>query len=111
MNVASVGQGGGAIEKKLEVGTGISEGGALALGFSFDLEVTAGGTLTGFSVGFGVENTVIVESGELTSYTGRIGSLPGDQLADNLYSFGLFSYTQTDEVSGKQFEVVNYWVE
>ncbi len=107
----SVGQGGGTVEIGLSVGTELSEGNALAMGWQADVETTLGGLVHGFSVGASVSNSLTVTSGDLSSYTGSIGSLPADQFADNQYSYGLFTYVHEDPTTLQQYEVVNYWVE
>ena len=64
--------------------------------------------MPGFSVG--------VEAGRNLQYSKTTGFLYSDTVGDVLdptdsYKFGLFTYLHTHEVSGQQFDVVNYWVE
>lgn len=107
--VQSVGQGTSSTEIGLAVGTEHSEGGSLEVGYEFELEATVATVMVGFSVGASVENSFSITSGTETSYTGAIGSLDSEHFAENLYSFGLFTYVMPLE--GREIEVVNYWVE
>ena len=50
-------------------------------------------------------------SGDLSSYTGSVGSLPTDVFAEKQYSFGLFTYVYEDPTTLQQFEIVDYWVQ
>ena len=52
-------------------------------------------------------------SGQETTYTARVGDLDPDFFVPGLhqYSFGIFSYVHTDPATGRQIEVINYWVE
>jgi hypothetical protein len=107
----SVGQGSGETQVTLEVEEEWSEGGALELGFTVDMQVTGGGVLGGVSVGASTESTFRVTSGHATTYTGTVGSIDAADFAANRYSFGLFTYVQRDPATGRQFEVLNYWTE
>jgi hypothetical protein len=107
----SVGQGGGSTEVTLQVGTAISTGGALAIGFERDFEVTGGGVLGGITVGVEAERSWRVTSGSSTTYTGVVGAISAPNFAAHRYSFGLFTYVHRDPVTSQQFQVLNYWVE
>lgn len=107
----AVGQGAGTTEVTLQVGTAISSGGSLAVGFELDVETTAGGVLVGTSVGVESTSTWRVESGSSTTYTGVIGAIDAANFAGNRYSFGLFTYTLRPVGGRQQFQVLNYWVE
>jgi hypothetical protein len=106
-----VGQGGGSTEVTLQVGSSVSSGGALAVGYERDMEATAGGVLVGVSVGVESENTWRITSGNSTTYTGVVGAIDAANFAANRYSFGLFTYVHRDGRTGQQFQVLNYWVE
>jgi len=106
-----VGQGSGETEVTLEVGTEIGSGSSLELGFEIDLEVTLGGFVGGLTVGASEENSFKVTSGHETTYTGVVGAIDAAHFADNRYSFGLFTYVHHVPGSGREFEVLNYWVE
>ncbi|MBX3463978.1 MAG: hypothetical protein KF830_12470 [Planctomycetes bacterium] len=107
----SVGQGGGSTEVTLEVGSAVSSGGALELGFDLELELTAGSVLTGLNLGVAGTSTWRVTSGSSTSYTGVVGAIDAANFAANRYEFGLFTYVQRDQTTGRQFQVLNYWVQ
>ncbi len=107
----SVGQGGGSVEIGLSVGTQITEGSSLEMGWQADVEATGGTFVRGFSVGASVSDSLTVTSGDLSSYTGSVGSLPTDVFAEKQYSFGLFTYVYEDPITLQEFEVVDYWVE
>ena len=49
--------------------------------------------------------------GEGSAYEGSVGSIDAANFAAQQYRFGLFTYLQADPASGREFEVVNYWVE
>lgn len=106
----SVGQGSGSVELSLAVGEAVSEGEQLELGYTFEVNVTVGGVLGGFSIGQSEGSSLTITSGKATSYTGVVGNIDAEHFAANLYNFGLFTYVYTHP-SGQQFEVVNYWVE
>lgn len=107
----SVGQGTSQTELGLAVGEEYTSGQSLELGYEVSVEATAGTVLVGFSVGASAEDTLLVTSGTETSYTGSVGSIDAEHFAENLYSFGLFTYVYPDPITGREFEVVNYWVE
>jgi hypothetical protein len=107
----SVGQGGGSTEVTLEVANAISEGGALEIGFELAAQTTVGGLLAGVQFGSSTESTWSVTSGEATTYTGIVGAIDAANFAANRYLFGLFTYVYRDPVSGREFQVLNYWVE
>ncbi|MCA8975289.1 MAG: hypothetical protein KDC98_11250, partial [Planctomycetes bacterium] len=106
-----VGQGGGSTEVTLQVGTAVSTGGALEISYERELEVTAGGVTAGVTVGASATSSWKVTSGSSTTYTGAVGAIEAAGFADNRYSFGLLTYTQTDAGTGQQFQVLNYWVQ
>jgi len=106
-----VGQGGGSTEVTLQVGSAISSGGSLEVSFETELEVTAGGIAAGVSIGASASSSWKVTSGTSTTYTGVVGAIDAANFAANQYSFGLFTYTQTDPTSGQEFQVLNYWVQ
>jgi len=107
----SVGQGTGETELTLEVGTEISEGGELELGFEVELEVTGGSVLGGVSFGASQTDTFRITSGQSTTYTGVVGAIDAADFSANRYSFGLFTYVYRDSATGQEFEVLDYWVE
>lgn len=107
----AVGQGTSTTEIGLAVGTEYTEGSTLELGFEFEMEATAATVMAGFSVGASTEHTLQVTSGTETSYTGVVSSIDAEHFADNVYSFGLFTYVFDQPATDRQFQVVNYWVE
>ena len=109
----AVGVGYAAETRELSVGESWSEGQELAMGYTFEAEATAGGVLVGFSVGASSSDSVTMTSGQETTYTARVGDLDPDFFVPGLhqYSFGIFSYVHTDPATGRQIEVINYWVE
>ncbi|MCB9877463.1 MAG: hypothetical protein H6835_07680 [Planctomycetes bacterium] len=106
----AVGQGAGSTEVTLQVGSAVSTGGALEVGFQLDVETTAGSVLVGTSVGVSSTSTWKVTSGQSTTYTGVVGAIDAANFSANRYSFGLFTYVF--RASGQQqFQVLDYWVE
>jgi hypothetical protein len=66
----------------------------------------------GGSVGAGFGHKFMVTNGNATSYIGSVGAIPPESfLPANVYQWGMFTYVQADPASGRQFEVINYWVE
>jgi hypothetical protein len=107
----AVGQGGGSTEVTLQVGSAISQGGSLSVGFERDIETTLGGVLVGTTIGVTSESSWRITSGTSTTYTGVVGAIDGAFFAANRYSFGLFTYVYRDPATAQQFQVLNYWVE
>jgi hypothetical protein len=107
----AVGQGGG--HQTLAINVHAASGGASSWGmdFSLDVKATAGVVVSGFSVGVGRERSLRISHGEESSYVGTVSNLSEGALATHGYQFGLFTYVHEDRDSGRQFEVVNYWVE
>jgi hypothetical protein len=107
----SVGQT-GSTSFQLDVGSEYSSGQKLALDYEIEAEATVATVIGGFSVGAGVESSLTVTSGRSTSYSGTVGSISDRAaFANNLYSYGIFTYVQKDAGTGQQFEVVNFWVQ
>jgi hypothetical protein len=79
----------------------------MELGFESTVHVAAG---VAFSLSWGIsgERTMSISHGDSTIYSGSIGSIESDTFPDNQYEFGLFTYLQSLE--GREFEVINYWV-
>lgn len=50
-------------------------------------------------------------SGSSTTYTGVAGAIDAAHFAANRFSFGLFTYVHRDPLTGREFEVLNYWIE
>lgn len=107
----AVGQGAGTTEVTLQVGTAVSTGGALEVGYELEVEATAGGVLGGTSVGVSNQSTWRVSSGQSTTYTGVVGAIAASDFSANRYSFGLFTYVYRSSSARQQFQVLNYWVE
>ena len=108
--VVGVGIGGGETEVAVEISQENSLGASLEIGVEVEVEATAV-VIVGASLGLSTEWGFNMSFGSGTSYVGTVGSIPADQIAENDYSFGLFTYLQSDPTSGKEFQVVNYWVE
>jgi hypothetical protein len=64
----------------------------------------------GFSVGAGTSSSLTVSSGSTTFYSGTVGGIDAAHFAQDQYLFGLFTYPY-ETADGRQFQVVNYWVE
>ncbi|MEQ1633585.1 MAG: hypothetical protein ABL997_14500, partial [Planctomycetota bacterium] len=107
----AVGQGGGSTEVTLQVGTSVSRGGELEVGFELELEVTGGGLVGGLTLGVDASSSWRVTSGTSTTYTGVVGAIDAANFAANRYSFGLFTYVHRDPRTTRQFQVLNYWIE
>ena len=111
-DLETVGIGSSFVTSVVAVSNSWSEGGTLEAGFEISVQGTKGGLLGGFTVGGSLSSTLRTTSGEQTTYTGFVGDIDEDFYDSSLgYSFGVFTYLHTDPVSGRQFEVVNYWVE
>jgi hypothetical protein len=106
---SGVGQGGGDTELEIAVSSEISAGGSLGIEYEKSVEVTGGGAIAGFSVGYGAEAALSITSGSQTTYTGIVGSISSADFAANAYQWGIFTYVQ--DLAGQEFEVINYWVE
>lgn len=105
----SVGQGGGSSGLEIAVSTEVSLGGSLGIEYEKEVEVTAGPAMAGYTVGYGVEASLSVTSGDQTTYSVEVGDLDGANFAANQYSYGIFTYVQG--VGDQEFEVINFWVE
>lgn len=108
-DVVTVGQGTGSTEVTLTVSEEIREGGTLETGWQIDAEVTGGNVIVGWSAGQSETDSFMVISGEATTYQGSVPSLDADGFEDRFYSFGLFTYVK--EQAGREYQVLNYWVE
>jgi hypothetical protein len=106
---SGVGQGTGDTELEIAVSNEISAGGSLGIEYEKSVEVTGGGAIAGFSVGYGAEAALSITSGSQTTYTGIVGSISANDFAENAYQWGIFTYVQS--VDGQAFEVINYWVQ
>ena len=104
-----VGQGGGDTELEIAVSNEISAGGSLGIEYEKSVEVTGGGAIAGFSVGYGAEAALSITSGSQTTYTGIVGSISAADFAANAYQWGIFTYVQ--DLGDQEFKVINYWVE
>ncbi len=106
---SGVGQGTGDTELEISVSNEISAGGSLGIEYEKSVEVTGGGAIAGFSVGYGAEAALSITSGSQTTYTGIVGSISANDFATNAYAWGIFTYVQ--DLGDQEFEVINYWVE
>ena len=106
---SGVGQGTGDTELEIAVSTEISAGGSLGIEYEKSVEVTGGGAIAGFSVGYGAEAALSITSGSQTTYTGVVGRISAADFAANAYQWGIFTYVQ--DLGGQEFEVINYWVQ
>jgi len=109
-----VGQGGGSTEIGLDLAKDSSLNVSNEVRFSFEFTASGGVLnrfLAGFSVGASGFRTLTVSKGSATSYIGSVGSIEGNSYAANQYQFGLFTYLQADPRTGREFEVINYWVQ
>ncbi|NOT29669.1 MAG: VCBS repeat-containing protein [Planctomycetes bacterium] len=107
----SVGQGSGETEVTLDVGIEFGVGGELQLDFVTDVEATGGTLLAGYSIGAGTTSSLRVTSGQSTTYTGVVGAIDAANFAAQRYSFGLFTHVYRDPSTGREFEVLDYWIE
>lgn len=106
-----VGQGTG--ETYLGINVVTESGFAVAIGVEaeFEMELTAGIIVAGFSIGISNETSLQVSHGTESIYGGTVGNLPTSEFAANGYGWGLFTYVMDDHASGQHFEVINYWVQ
>jgi hypothetical protein len=66
----------------------------------------------GVTIGVSVGASLRVTSGRSTTYTGVVGAIAEpDFIPANTYSFGLFTYVYRDPASGREVEILDYWVE
>jgi hypothetical protein len=107
---ADVGQGTGTTRVELNVTTEQSSTNSLSVDYTVDARVTGGGVISGFSVGAGMGRSLSVTKGMESAYTGSVGNLDEASFVENGYAFGLFAYVYEDPASGRQFEVLHYWV-
>ncbi|MEM7292642.1 MAG: hypothetical protein AAF420_04475 [Pseudomonadota bacterium] len=66
-----------------------------------------------FNVGAEASATFGYSVGSATEYRGTVGAADPTHPnfdADNLYSWGIFAYTQDVHESGQEFQVINFWV-
>jgi hypothetical protein len=107
----AVGQGAGQTELQLDVGQSWNSGGALELGYELEAKTTIETIECGITIGSSVSAGISFSSGQSTTYAGVVGSIDAAHYESNQYQFGLFTYPQLDSGSGRQFEVINYWVQ
>jgi hypothetical protein len=100
----------GTTRVELSVTTEETATNSLAVDFSLDVQLSGGGVLSGFSVGTGSSRSLSVTKGMETAYTGSVGNLDAESFVGEGYSFGLFAYVYEDPATGRQLEVLNYWV-
>ncbi|TVR98497.1 MAG: hypothetical protein EA416_00100 [Trueperaceae bacterium] len=105
----SVGEGSGSTGLGIDVGAEVSAGTSLGIEYTRSVDVTAGPVLAGYSVGYGVDASLTVSSGESTSYDVSVGDLSSATFAEHQYAFGMFTYVQP--IGGQQAKVINFWVE
>lgn len=101
----------GPVTQEISVGTAYNIGEALEMGFEIEAELVAGGVLAGFTVGASASSSLTVTSGASTQYSGTVGEIDAAHFAQEVYQWGLFTYTQLDMATGQEFEVINYWTE
>lgn len=106
---AGVGQGSGDTELEIAVSNEVSAGGSLGIEYEKSVEVTGGGAIAGFSVGYGAEAALSITSGSQTTYTGIVGSISSADFGANAYQWGIFTYVQ--DLGDQEFKVINYWVQ
>lgn len=109
--IATVGPGGQTTTTGIAVGNAISSGDSLEIGWEFQVMATTGGAVTGYSVGASTESTLSVTSGEETFYEVVVGNVDPANFAANFYSYGMFTYVHRDPVSGREFQVLDFWVQ
>jgi hypothetical protein len=107
----AVGQGGGLQTLSINVFNASGGGSDWGMDFSLDVKATLGSLVRGFSIGVGTERSLRISHGKESSYVGSVANLPDDEFSRHGYQFGLFTYVYEHPDSGRQFEVVNYWVE
>lgn len=107
-----VGQGGGSTEVSIDVSESSSNGGALEIGFEYEVEAVGATILAGFSVGISLEASFSWSKGTSTSYSASVGNIADPtEFAVHGYGYGMFTYVYEDDVTGQQFEVIDFWVE
>lgn len=105
-----VGQGTGFVTAEVNVFEEVTSGETYSVSATLDLRATAGGVVTGVSIGGGTDTTIAYGRGQESIYQGSVAQLPSENFPGDAYRFGLFSYVYDDTASGQTFEVVNYWV-
>lgn len=106
----SVGQGSGATDVSLTVSEEWGAGLGMEVGVDLSIKTTAGGVTLGMSIGMSYEYNLTLSAGQSTSFAGSVGSIDAEHFAENMFTFGLFSYPLKHS-SGQEFYVLNYWVE
>jgi hypothetical protein len=106
-----VGQGSGATQVAIDFSRNSSSGRSMGINAELTVEVSGFGLVGGVVVGGGASWSTNITHGTSTAYVGTVGSIDGVHFAAEQYRFGMFTYLQGDPKSGKEFEVINYWVE
>jgi hypothetical protein len=106
----------GPTEVQIEIGIEESTANSYEINYGFDFEATAGGVLTGFSVGFAEGESLQMSIGQSTIFTGTVDDHDVPNWLDYSFDWGLFSYVRQAEVPGvngdrrfQQFQVLDYW--
>ena len=108
----TISAGTGSVETAVSFESAESEGYAMSVGTSLEVETTVGGVMRGYEVGVEQGVSFQYSKGHATEYSGTIGQIDPEIFEpQDSYSVGIFTYVQTDEATGQQFEVINYWVE
>jgi hypothetical protein len=106
-----VGQGSGATQVAIDFNRDSSDGRSLGINAELAIEVNISGIVGGYVFGGGSSWSTNITHGTSTAYVGTVGSIDGAHFAAEQYRFGMFTYLQGDPKTGKEFEVINYWVE
>ena len=105
-----VGQGNGFVTAEVNVFEEVTNGETYSLSATLDLRATAGGVISGVSIGGGADSTISYGRGKESIYQGSVAQLPASNFPDDAYRFGLFSYVYDERGTDQSFEVINYWV-
>jgi hypothetical protein len=108
----TVGQGGGSTSVSIDVAEAHSNGFALEIGFEYEVEAVGATVLAGFSVGISTQASFAWSWGTSTSYSASVGNIADPtEFAVHGYDYGMFTYVYEDDVTGQQFEVIDFWVQ
>lgn len=106
---SGVGQGSGDTELQIAASNEVSAGGSLGIEYEKSVEVTGGGAIAGFSVGYGAEAALSITSGSQTTHTGIVGGISSADFGANAHQWGIFTYVQ--DLGAQEFKAIHYWVQ
>jgi Bacterial Ig-like domain len=111
----TVNQGSGYKELDLEISGEVTVGGSVTLTVEFDTEVCVMGFCVGMNMGISAMAFAEASFSAATIFSSTVGAIDGENWADNIYEYGLFSYLDTRRNAhgdiSQLFTVVNYYVD